>query len=61
MLGIEGPPRFVEQWSHLSDAQLAALVDLARRQAERFEAESETLGVELGEARDDPNDDGWNV
>jgi len=51
-LGIDGPPRFAEMASRLSEHQLERLADLARRQAERFEAEAARMGVELGEQPD---------
>jgi hypothetical protein len=38
-------------WS-LSNDQLEAIADLARRQAERLEAEANRIGAELGEQRD---------
>jgi hypothetical protein len=59
-LGVNGPPRFAEMASRLSELQLARLADLARRQAERFEAEAARIGVELGEQPGDAGNS-WSL
>jgi hypothetical protein len=51
-LGIDGPPTFAEAWWSLREPELEAIADLARRQAERLEAEANRIGAELGERRD---------
>jgi hypothetical protein len=51
-LGLEGPPTYAEAWWRLTDSELETLAELARKQAERFEAEALRLGAALGEQRD---------
>jgi hypothetical protein len=60
LLGLEGPPRFAEEWSRLPDAELERIADLADRQAARFTAAADEIGTQLGEKHDPPGD-GWNV
>jgi hypothetical protein len=52
-LGVGGPPTYAEAWYRLTDRELERIEDLARRQAERFEAEALTRGAALGERRDE--------
>lgn len=51
MLGVEGPPTYAEAWWRLTDSELETLAELARKQAERFEAAALKAGRELGEER----------
>jgi hypothetical protein len=60
MLGIEGPPNYAEAWWRLTDTELAAIADLARRQRERFEKAAHDAGAELGEQRPDPTEK-WSL
>lgn len=53
LLGLEGPPTFAEAWWRMTDSELEALADLARRQAQRLEAEGNRIGAELGEEHEE--------
>lgn len=54
LLGIDGPPTLAESSRPLSDSELEAIAELARKQAERFEAKANELGAVLGEERPAP-------
>jgi hypothetical protein len=54
LLGIDGPPTLAESARPLTDSELAAIAELARKQAERLEARAQELGVPLGEERPAP-------
>jgi hypothetical protein len=45
--GATGRPTFAESWSRLSVDRLQAIVDLATRQAERFDEHADTLDREM--------------
>jgi hypothetical protein len=53
MLGLQGPPTYAEAWWRLTDAELAEIEDLARRQRQRFEEAARAAGADLGEVRPD--------
>jgi hypothetical protein len=52
MLGLDKPPTYAEAWFRMTDDELEQVEDLARRQAERFEAEAHKLGEAIGEQRE---------
>lgn len=60
MVGVDGPPTFREQWSHLSVDELERIAALADGQRQRLTAAADELGEQLGEKRG-PQEDGWNI
>jgi hypothetical protein len=53
MLGLDGAPTYAEARWILTEDELERIAELARKQAERFEAAALEAGRELGEQRNE--------